>query len=58
LPLTKIDEGKSWDIEHDLKEFARSLFNENQFNDIQNLNTHSLESFKELKKRVVKKRSL
>ncbi|RZP06298.1 MAG: hypothetical protein EVA42_03905 [Flavobacteriales bacterium] len=51
----KINEGKSWDIGHDLKEFARSLFNENQFNDIQNLNTHSLESFKELKKELLKK---
>ena len=56
--IKKISEGKSWDIEHDLKEFAEAIFNENQFKEINEASNNTYEEYKVLKiKLAAKKKS-
>jgi ATP-dependent exoDNAse (exonuclease V) beta subunit len=47
--VKKISEGKSWDVEHDLKEFAEAIFNENQFKDVEDSSSTSYKGYNKLK---------
>ena len=47
--VKKISEGKSWDVEFDLKEFAQSILKENEINDVEKIEKSSLKEFKTLK---------
>ena len=47
--IKKISEGKSWDVEFDLKEFAQSILKENEINDVEKIEKSSLKEFKTLK---------
>ena len=54
--IKKISEGKSWDVEHDLKEFAEAIFNENQFKDVEDSSSTSYEGYNKLKIDLEKKK--
>ena len=54
--IKKISEGKSWDVEHDLKEFAEAIFNENQFKDVEDSSSTSYEGYNKLKRDLEKKK--
>ena len=54
--IKKISEGKSWDVEHDLKEFAEAIFNENQFKDVEDSSSTSHEGYNKLKRDLEKKK--
>ena len=54
--VKKISEGKSWDVEHDLKEFAEAIFNENQFKDVEDSSSTSYEGYNKLKRDLEKKK--
>jgi ATP-dependent exoDNAse (exonuclease V) beta subunit len=47
--IKKISEGKSWDVEFDLKEFAQSILKENEINDVEKIEKSSLKEFEILK---------
>ena len=49
--IKKISEGKSWDVEYDLKEFAQSIFIEKHFKEIDKLSKKSIDDFLKIKKR-------
>ena len=49
--IKKISEGKSWDVEFDLKEFAQSVLKENEISDVEQIEKSSLKEFKLLKTR-------
>ena len=53
--VRKISEGKSWDVEFDLKEFAQSILKENEISDVEQIEKSSLEEFKTLKLNIEKK---
>jgi len=53
--VRKISEGKSWDVEFDLKEFAQSILKENEISDIEHIENSSLKEFKTLKRNIEKK---
>ena len=54
--IKKISEGKSWDVEHDLKEFAEAIFNENQFKDVEDSSSTSYKGYNKLKRDLEKKK--
>jgi ATP-dependent exoDNAse (exonuclease V) beta subunit len=54
--IKKISEGKSWDVEHDLKEFAEAIFNENQFKDIEDSSSTSYKGYNKLKRDLENKK--
>ena len=50
--IKKISEGKSWDVEFDLKEFAQSVLKENEISDVEQIEKSSLKEFKALKNQI------
>jgi len=50
--IKKISEGKSWDVEFDLKEFAQSVLKENEIVDVEQIEKSSLKEFNVLKNRI------
>ena len=50
--IKKISEGKSWDVEFDLKEFAQSVLKENEIIDVEQIEKSSLKEFKALKNSI------
>ena len=50
--IKKISEGKSWDVEFDLKEFAQSVLKENEISDVEQIEKSSLKEFKALKNSI------
>ena len=50
--IKKISEGKSWDVEYDLKEFAQSIFIEKHFKEIDKLSKKSIDDFLKIKKEI------
>ena len=50
--IKKISEGKSWDVEFDLKEFAQSVLKENEISDVEQIEKSSLKEFKLLKDKI------
>jgi len=50
--LEKIDDDRSWDIEYDLKNIGKLLFNENNVDHIKNLEDKSIADFSVLKKNI------
>ena len=50
--LSKIDDGKSWDIEFDLHNIAVLILSESHYNYIQQLKEKSIEDFLELRKQL------
>lgn len=52
--LAKIDEDKSWDVSHELKEFAKILLKEDDVVHFRNLNEKTISDFNELKQRLSK----
>ena len=50
--IKKISEGKSWDVEFDLKEFAQSVLKENEIIDVEQIEKSSLKEFKALKNNI------
>ena len=52
--LSKIDEDKSWDISHELKEVSKVLLNENDVKHFRKLNDKTIGDFNELQKKVRK----
>ncbi len=50
--IKKISEGKSWDVEFDLKEFAQSVLKENEISDVEQIEKSSLKEFKALKNKI------
>ena len=54
--VKKISEGKSWDVEHDLKEFAEAIFNENQFKDVEDSSSTSYKGYNKLKRDLENKK--
>ena len=54
--IKKIFEGKSWDVEHDLKEFAEAIFNENQFKDVEDSSSTSYKGYNKLKRDLENKK--
>ena len=52
--LSKIDEDKSWDISHELKDFARILLNEEDVKYFRKLRQKSIKEFFNLKKKLGK----
>jgi len=50
--IKKISEGKSWDVEFDLKEFAKSVLKENEIVDVEQIEKSSLKEFNVLKNRI------
>ena len=53
--VRKISEGKSWDVEFDLKEFAQSILKENEISDVEQIEKSSLKEFKTLRLNIEKK---
>ena len=52
--IRKISEGKSWDVEFDLKEFAQSILKENEISEIEQIEKSSLKEFITLKLNIEK----
>ena len=52
--IRKISEGKSWDVEFDLKEFAQSILKENEISEIEQIEKSSLKEFTTLKLNIEK----
>ncbi len=52
--LEKADDDKSWDITHDLKEFAKILLNENDIKYLKKLENKTVQDFIDLKKQLRK----
>ncbi|MCF6278841.1 MAG: UvrD-helicase domain-containing protein [Flavobacteriaceae bacterium] len=52
--LEKADDDKSWDISHDLREFARVLLNENDIKQLKKLENKTVQDFTGLKKHLRK----
>ncbi|PHR73718.1 MAG: DNA helicase UvrD [Lutibacter sp.] len=52
--LEKADDDKSWDITHDLKEFAKILLNENDTKNLKKLEKKTVQDFVDLKKQLRK----
>lgn len=52
--LEKADDDKSWDISHDLREFARVLLNENDIKQLKKLENKTVQDFTNLKKKLRK----
>ena len=50
--IKKISEGKSWDVEYDMKEFAQSIFIEKHFKEIDKLSKKSIDDFLKIKKEI------
>ena len=50
--IKKISEGKSWNVEFDLKEFAQSVLKENEIVDVEQIEKSSLKEFNVLKNRI------
>ena len=50
--IKKISEGKSWDVEYDMKEFAQSIFIEKHFKEIDKLSKKSTDDFLKIKKEI------
>ncbi len=55
--LSKIDEDKSWDISHELKEFSKILLNENDINHFRKLKDKTINDFKRLQKKIKKNKN-
>lgn len=56
--IKKIYEGKSWDVEYDMKEFAQSIFTEKHFKEIDKLSKKSIKDFLNFKKETKRKHVL
>ena len=56
--IKKISEGKSWDVEFDLKEFAKSVLKENEIGDVEQIEKGSIKDFKLLKESIEAKTNL
>ncbi|AZQ43365.1 UvrD-helicase domain-containing protein [Nonlabens ponticola] len=52
--LSKIDDGKSWDIEYDLHSIAKLILSENHYVFLQQLKSKSVDDFLQLKKNLNK----
>ena len=52
--LEKADDDKSWDISHDLKEFAKILLNENDTKQLKKLENKTVQDFTDLKRQLKK----
>ena len=52
--LEKADDDKSWDITHDLKEFAKILLNENDIKHLKKLENKTVQDFTDLKQQLQK----
>lgn len=50
--MSKIEDGKSWDIEYDLQEIARLILNENHYNHLKRLKEKKLDDFLDLHKHL------